>query len=485
MMRRFVLFLTLALCCTPRDGEARPRKTVPGPGIEYLDSNFKTYDRIQKNIHSYAEPGYLEFRSSKELASHLEENGFSIEWGVGGIPTAFVATFGSGSPCIGLLGEYDALPGMSQDTSCFKHPAKEGAAGHACGHNLLGTATAASAVAVSKYLASGHNGTVKYFGCPAEEGGGGKYYMTSAGCFGGCDAVFDWHPSDGNAVELSSWQANMRVNFNFHGTASHAGGAPWNGRSALDAVESFDYMMNLMREHLPEGCRVHYIISNGGKAPNIVPDEAQVIYYFRHKDARVVREVLSRAVDAAKGAALGTGTTMDYEIVNACYERLINRRLAEMILKNLKAVGGITLEEREAQFVRDVRKSMGEEDWQDLSSFAAVPEELEPAIDKGLSTDVGNVSQVVPLASLRYTTMPSGTALHSWPVAAVGGTTVGTKALINVAKIFYLTAVDLYSDPEAVGQVRREYEAARGSGYKFVPLMDRRPPLEMNKKHNQ
>jgi len=479
-MRRASLLLMLALCGTL---QAKTPKTRPNPGMDYLDTHFARYDAIQKRIHGYAEPGYLEFRSSKELASHLEANGFTIEWGVAGIPTAFVASFGSGKPCVGLLGEYDALPGMSQDTSAFRHPEVEGGAGHACGHNLLGTATAASAVAISKWLAEGREGTVKYFGCPAEEGGGGKYYMTAAGCSEGCDAVLDWHPGDANSVDLSPWQANMRVNFNFHGKAAHAGGAPWDGRSALDAVESFDYMMNLMREHLPLGCRVHYIITNGGKAPNVVPDEAQVVYYFRHRDARVVRDIFSRAVDAARGAAMGTGTTMDYEIVNACYEKLVNRRLSEIVLKNLKAVGGVSLDAREAQFIREVRKAAGDSLWQDVSSFAAVPQELTPAYDKGLSTDVGNVSQVVPLASLQYATMPDGTALHSWPVAAVGGSTVGTKALLGVAKVFYLTAVDLYSNPSAVSEVRAEYEAARGKGYKFIPLMDRKPPLEMNVKN--
>lgn len=446
-------------------------------GMDYLNSEFATYDSIQKKIHSLAEPGYQEYESSELLIRHLEEHGFDIERGVAGIPTAFIATFGSGSPVIGLLGEYDALPGMSQDTTTFLHPRKVGGAGHACGHNLIGTATAAAAVAISKYLAQGHDGTVRYFGCPAEEGGGGKYYMTEAGCFDGCDAVFDWHTGSANLISLSPWQANMMVKFTFKGVASHAGGAPWKGRSALDAVEAFDYMMNLMREHVPLGTRIHYTISNGGQAPNIVPAMAEVKYYFRHRDSRIVRDVFERAIKAAEGAAMGTGTQMEYEIINACYEKLINRTLAEIMLKNMQKVGGVMLDAREMAFAENLART-NDGDRHNCDNFAAVPKSLQEAVDFGASTDVGNVSQVVPVASIEVATYPDCHSLHTWQAASCAGTTIGTKVLLNTAGIFYWTALDLYRDPKSVRAIREEYESAQGKDYKFRPLMDRKPPLD-------
>lgn len=450
------------------------------PGIKWLDANFATYDALQKRIHAYAEPGYLETKSSEAIAVHLEENGFTVERGVAGIPTAFIATYGSGSPVIGLLGEYDALKGMSQDTVAYKSPVKEGAPGHACGHNLLGTATASAAVAISKWLAEGHEGTVRYFGCPAEEGGGGKYYMTREGCFDGCDVMFDWHPGQSNCVPLSPWLANMRVNFTFTGTASHAGSAPWNGRSALDGVEAFDFMMNMMREHVPDGTRIHYIISNGGQAPNVVPEKAQAIYYFRAPKAAQVQDVFNRAVKAAEGAALGTGTRMDYEIINACYERLINRRLAEVFLRSLRKSGGTQLDARESEFALAVQRASGVPE--DLSCFTAIPTEVEPPLPGGASTDVGNVSQMVPLANLCICTVPAGAGgAHSWQQTAVGGSTVGTKCLMTVARTFYWAALELFTNPSELRAIREEFESVRGKNPVFEPLMDRQPPLDFSK----
>jgi len=473
----FMLLLpcVLALTLSQTAGAQSKKDKI---GMDYLNSAFTTYDSIQKQIHHLAEPGYLEYESSEILIKHLEENGFTVQKGVAGIPTAFIATCGSGSPVIGLLGEYDALPGMSQDTSAFQHPWKAGAPGHACGHNLIGTATTASAVAISKWLAEGHNGTVKFFGCPAEEGGGGKYYMTEAGCFDGCDAVFDWHTGNANLVSLSPWKANMMVKFTFKGIAAHAGGAPWKGRSALDAVEAFDYMMNMMREHLPEGTRVHYIISDGGQAPNIVPSRAEVKYYFRHRDSKVVRDVFERAVKAAEGAAMGTGTEMEYEIINACHEKLINRTLAEIMLKNMQKVGGIILDDREMAFAGELART-GSGDRSSCDNFATVPKELQGPVENGTSTDVGDVSQVVPLASIEIATFPDcQISLHTWQTAACAGTTIGTKVLLNTAKIFYLTALDLYKSPSNVKAIRDEYESVQGKDYKFTPLMNRKPPLD-------
>ena len=476
--KRIALVAGLLLLCAALPGKG-VKKAVQRCGLDYLDGSFAVYDKIQKQLHDFAEPGYQEYKSAALLADFLEENGFTVERGVAEIPTAFVATFGSGHPVIGVMAEYDALPGLSQDTVAFRKPIEGRSYGHGCGHNIIGTAAVASGMSIARFLAeSGASGTIKVFGCPAEEGGGGKAYMTLAGCFDGCDAVFDWHPAPNNEVPLTSGKANLGVKFSFHGTSAHASSAPWNGRSALDAVEAFDYMMNMMREHLPAGTLLHYVITHGGDAPNVVPEFAQVFYYFRHPKGAELREILPRAVKAAEGAALGTGTTMEYEIVNGNYERLINVTLAGMMLDNLKKVGGLDLDAREKAFVMDVLDHSASKDKEkELNAMLTVRQEFGPAGSSGGSSDVGNVSQVVPVARLRVATTTTG--IHTWQQTAIGGTTIGTKALLNVARVFYLTAVDLYTDPAKVKAIRDEFESVQGPNPKYVPLMgNRKPPLD-------
>jgi aminobenzoyl-glutamate utilization protein B len=479
--KRIALASALLLICAVVAGKG-VRKTALRCGIDYLDGSFAVYDRIQKQLHGFAEPGYQEYRSSALLASFLQENGFSVEKGVADIPTAFVATYGSGHPVIGVMAEYDALPGLSQDTVAYRKPIEGKPYGHGCGHNIIGTAAVASGVSIARFLAeSGIQGTVKVFGCPAEEGGGGKAYMTLAGCFDDCDAVFDWHPDTHNEVPLTSGKANISIKFSFYGTPAHASAAPWKGRSALDAVEAFDFMMNMMREHLPSGTLVHYIITHGGEAPNVVPEYAQVYYYIRHAKGTELFDIVPRALKAAEGAALGTGTRMEYEIINGNYERLINVTLAKLMLENLKKVGGLDLDEREKAFVKEVLANSDSEGREkELNDMLTVRQELGPPGSTGASSDVGNVSQVVPVANLRVATTTTG--IHTWQQSAIGGTTIGTKSLLNVARVFYLTAVDLYTDPAKVKAIRDEFESARGQNPKFVPLMgDRKPPLDYRK----
>ena len=475
-LRKIVLAAALSLLCVALPAK-KVKKSVQRCGLEYLDTHFSTFDRMQKQLHAFAEPGYKEFRSAALLADFLEETGFSVQRGVAGIPTAFVASLGSGHPVIGVMAEYDALPGLSQDTVAFRKPIPGQSYGHGCGHNLIGTAAVASGLSIAQYLRqSGQSGTIKVFGCPAEEGGGGKAYMTKAGCFDGCDAVLDWHPAAMNEVPLTSGVANMGVVFSFYGTPAHASSGPWKGRSALDAVEAFDMMMNMMREHLPPGTKLHYVITHGGDAPNIVPEFAQVYYYFRHPQGAELLEILPRAIKAAEGAALGTGTRMEYEIMSGNYERLINHTLAGLLLKNLKQVGGLPLDEREKAFVREVLENSGGNS-SELGQLLSVRQEFGPAGSTGGSSDVGNVSQMVPVARLRVATTTSG--IHTWQQTAMGGTTIGTKAILNVAKVFYLTALDLYSDPANLKAIRAEFEAVRGTDPKYVPLMgDRLPPLD-------
>ena len=483
-MRRIII-IVLSLCVAAASLQARQRKddNTKTAGYQYLCDNYSTYHRIQRHIFEYAEPGYQEFKSVAELSGHLKDNGFKIEMGIGGIPTAFSASFGSGHPVIALLGEYDALPGMSQDTVGHPKPIVEGAYGHACGHNILGTATVAASVAISKWLAQGHQGTVVFFGCPAEEGGGGKTYMTREGCFDGVDCVFDWHPGRVNEVAMDSWSNCINVIFTFKGIASHAGGYPWKGRSALDGVESFNYMMNMMREHVPDGTRIHYVINHGGEAPNIVPDFAQVNYYIRHEDVGVMMDVLERAKKAAEGAALGTGTTVSYEIMNGNYKKLINRHLAEVLIRNFNIVGGIKLDDREKALLHEVLVNSPEvEDKDGNQYFENVPKEVRPLRKNGGSSDVGSVSQVKPLATLRVAGFCQASSGHSWQCAALCGSTIGTKSMMTAAKVFYLSALDLYLNPSVVEEAINEYESVQGKDYKYIPLIgNREVPFDYRK----
>jgi aminobenzoyl-glutamate utilization protein B len=483
MKKILIIALSVLLCCFQSSGRKMPKAKASNAGTEYIDASFAVYDAIQKKIHSLAELGYMEYESSRLLASHLQENGFSVDMGVAGIPTAFVATFGEGSPVIGILAEYDALPGMSQDTTAFKKALVEGGAGHGCGHNLLGTGSVAGAVAISKWLAEGHQGTVKLFGCPAEEGGGGKAYMAREGCFDGVDIALDWHPDICNLVNTEAGLANVQMRFTFHGISSHASSAPEKGRSALDAVEAFNYMMNMMREHVPDGTRIHYAITNGGKAPNVVPAEAEVLYYLRNGSREVVADLKARALKAAEGAALGTGTTMTYEVVSGNFERLYVESLAKVLQSNLEAVGGVSYDERETAYAKAMLEASGISDMSVLEKPTKVlPLYCDYPTLKGVSSDVGNVTWVVPVASFRAATfVPAGLG-HCWQFTSSGGTTIGTKGVMNVAKVLFLTAYDLYNSPATVEEVKAEFEAKRGPNFRFEPLIgDRQPPLDYRK----
>ena len=477
-MKRIALIALSVLIAALPLWAKKPQKGRTDVGAKYLDAHFALYDSLQKNIFNYAETGYKEFRSVEQWVSYLESEGFTVQREAAGIPTAFVASFGSGSPVIGMMAEYDAIAGMSQDTVPYRKPLAPGAPGHACGHNVLGTGSIAGAVAVSKYLsASGASGTVKLFGCPAEEGGGGKAYMMLGGVFDGLDAMLDWHPDTRNTVNKASGLANVQVQFTFKGKSSHASGAPEAGRSALDAVESFDYMMNLMREHVPQTSRIHYVITEGGKAPNVVPDRASVRYFFRSPSREIVTDILSRALKAAEGAAMGTGTTFDYELLSGNYERLPNEEMAALVGRSLEKVGGIRLDGREMAFAREVATVSGV----DMSLIDRLSTVVPPA-DEGyeayVSSDVGNVTWAVPTGSFRYSCFAPGGVGHSWQQVASCGTTIGTKGALGAAKVLYYSAVELLTDSKLLGRVREEFLSRRGADFHFEPMMgNRRPPF--------
>jgi len=334
---RYLFSLTFLLSLSLTFGQAKYNRI-----LNSIDDNKANYSKIAQQIWSHAEMGYQESQSSALLQKTLEYEGFKITAGVAEIPTAFIATYGSGGPVIAILGEYDALPGLSQKALPYK-VSNEGKAGHACGHHLFGTASAAAAIALKNYLiAENKPGTVKFYGCPAEEGGSGKVYMTRAGLFDDVDVALHWHADSKNSASIRPALANKSAKFRFYGVSAHAAGAPEKGRSSLDAVEAMNNMVNMMREHTTESTRIHYVITQGGKAPNVVPDFAEVYYYARHATRDEVVNVFDRIVNAAKGAALGTGTTMDYEMIGGTHELLHNETLQRLIHKNLETVGGYT-----------------------------------------------------------------------------------------------------------------------------------------------
>jgi aminobenzoyl-glutamate utilization protein B len=448
-----------------------------------IDAKRAHYADVAHQIWGFAEVGYQEQKSSALLQAELKAAGFDVKAGVADIPTAFVATFGAGKPVVAIVGEFDALPGLSQQASePSRKPIVAEGPGHGCGHNLLGTGALAAAVAVKDWLASSrHAGTVRYYGTPAEEGGSGKVFMVRAGLFKDVDTVVTWHPGDRNDASPASSLANINAKFRFHGIASHAAVAPEKGRSALDAVEAMDYMVNMMREHVPQETRIHYIITRGGAAPNIVPDFAEAYYYAREPDMRILDGIWDRIVEAAKGAALGTGTTMELELVGAVYNVLPNVYLSGLMHKNLERVGGFSYTPEEQAFAEQVRKTLAEEPTTPLGSEAQVqPTRL--GVVGSASTDLADVSWNVPTVSMTAATFVSGVPTHSWQATACAGGTIGVKGMIVAAKSMALTAIDLFSDPSHIEKARAEFEQKRGPNFVYkTRLADRKPALDYRK----
>jgi aminobenzoyl-glutamate utilization protein B len=478
MKKTVLFFLLLITVSTFTDAQKKNKKSpLDNAAIAYLDHSFGTYDRLQKQIWGHPELGFLEAQSSAAHQQHLRENGFTVEAGVAGMPTAYVATYGQGAPVIGILAEFDALPGLSQDTVPYRKPLIEGGNGHACGHNVFGVGSIAGAIAVKQWLdANRHEGTIKVFGTPAEEGGGGKVYMVREGFFEGTDVVLDWHPGTGNAVSVGTGTAIQMIDYSFRGVAAHAAASPDKGRSALDGVEAFNYMVNLLREHVPTSSRIHYVIVNGGEAPNVVPDYAKVSYYIRSPKREVLKDLTEWIGQAAEGAAKGTQTTVSHEIIAGFYELLGNRRLQELVQQKLELTGGVIYDEREWAFAREIVKGLHLSDTI-LANVARVqPLREEQPSQGGGSTDVGDVSWHVPTVSFNTAVFIPGSAGHSWQNVASGGTTIGTKGLINAAKVFALTAIDLYSDPRLIEEARLEFEKKRGADFQYVPLLGNRQP---------
>jgi aminobenzoyl-glutamate utilization protein B len=448
--------------------------------IKSIDARYDQYSAAAKKIWDYAEVGFQETQSSALLQQTLKDAGFSIQNNIGGMPTAFTATYGSGKPVIGILGEFDALPGVAQEAVPELKPIAGQVAGHACGHHLFGVASAAAAIATKEWMiANKKTGTVRFYGTPAEEGGSGKVYMVRDGAFNDVDAVVNWHPSSSNSASYGSTLANKNGKIRFYGVASHAAAAPERGRSALDGVEAMNDMVNMLREHVPMETRIHYVITRGGEAPNVVPAFAEVYYYVRNPNRDNVKSIWERVELAAKGAAMGTGTRVEVEVTGGVYDLLGNETLAKVMDANLRTVGGYTYSEQEKQFALKIQES-----FKDQARPIESTQAIEPirSFSGSASTDVGDVSWVVPTVGLGTATWVPGTAAHSWQAVAAGGTSIGFKGMMMAAKTMALTVTDLFSNPVLIEESWKEFRKRRGENFKYEALIgDRKPALDYRK----
>lgn len=448
--------------------------------VAIADAQADRTEEVAQKLWDWAELGYQEEKSSKLLQDHLSENGFSIRAGVAGIPTAFVAEWGSEGPVIAILAELDALPGISQSASSSREVTAGKDASHACGHNLFGAGSLSAAIAVKQWLElTGTPGRIRLYGTPAEEGGSGKVYMVRGGLFDDVDIALHWHASDRNTAAASTTLANRSAKFRFYGKSAHAAGAPHRGRSALDGVEAMNMMVNLLREHTTMNTRIHYVITEGGKAPNVIPDFAEVFYYVRHSETDEVEAVWERVESAARGAAEGTGTKVEWEVIHGNNPLLVNQSLARMMDSKLRQVGGVEYTAEELAWAQEISKSLGDaalplESAQDVQPYRT-------SLGYG-STDVGDVSWATPTVGLGTATWVPGTSAHSWQSAAASGTSIGYKGAQNAAKTLTLAAIELFTNEPLRRAARAEFEAARGPDYVYKSLLgDRDPPLDYRK----
>jgi aminobenzoyl-glutamate utilization protein B len=478
-LRARILSTLLATALAMPALAAEPQQSV----LAAVDAYAGRQAQVGDALWAMPELGYQETQSSALLQQELRKAGFRIDAGVAGMPTAFVARYGhrGKGPVIALLAEMDALPGMAQAAVPTRSPIDGQDAGQACGHNLFGAAVVGAAQAVAQWLkASGSDGEIRVYGTPAEEGGSGKVYLTRAGLFDDVDVALHWHPASANSAAQGTSLANISGKFRFKGIAAHAALAPDRGRSALDGVEALNHMANMMREHVPDGTRIHYVISNGGAAPNVVPDAAEAYYYVRHVDPAVVRDVIERLQLAARGAAMGTGTEVMFEPTGGVYSLLPNDTLGQVMQRSLQQVGGVIYDTADTAFAQQLQQSLQQ---RPALESAASLETYSAERAGGASTDVGDVSWNVPTVGLSTATWVPGTPAHSWQAVAASGAPIGTKGALNAARVLALTTVALLQSPQTVAQARQEFERRRGAGFRYVPLLERdAPPLDYRSK---
>jgi len=470
---RTLLWVTAIVALLTGAASAQAASGTHAQLLKLVDQDAAHWQQISKQIWDYAELGYHETKSSELLQGQLKAAGFRIQAGVADEPTAFIASYGEGKPVVGILGEFDALPGLSQQPVPTRDPVRAGAPGHGCGHNLLGSGAALAAVALKQYMEANHvAGTLRYYGTPAEEGGSGKVYMVRDGAFKDVDVVLHWHPASVNSVNNGGMLAMVSAKFNFHGVAAHAAMAPDRGRSALDAVMLMGNGVEFMREHVPSSTRVHYIVSKGGVAPNIVPDLAQIDLVARSPWNTTLKDVWDWIQQIAQGASLMTGTTMDISTIGSYANIVPNDPLAARAQKNLEEVGGYTLDPNQKKFAEQLQKTFGLQSPPSLDTT----NEIEPLSkfdpnQPAASTDVGDVSWNVPTIGFDAATFVPGSAAHTWQAAATAGMSIGQQGMVIAAKAIALTAIDLFTDPALVQAAKDDFkkQTAGKSYYTAIP----------------
>jgi len=443
-------------------------------GVDALSSDMID---LSRQVWGFAETALRETRSSRVLSDYAEAHGFEVERGVAGMPTAFIARYGSGRPVIGIVGEFDALPGLSQKAQPEKEALEPGAPGHGCGHNLFGAASLGAALAVKNLIEKGElKGTIIFFGTPAEEAVGGKSYMVREGLFRSVDAVLAWHPDTQVSAETDSSQAMVDLKIEFFGKAAHAAFDPWNGRSALDGLEIFTNALNMMREHVKPSVRMHYVITDGGQVPNVVPEHAALWCWLRDSKHEGVDELLERARKIAEGAALAAGVTSKLSVQGGSPEMLPNMTGSRVLQQNLEWLGPVPFSADEVAFAKNLQAEAGVEP-KGLDA-AVQPFDDDPGEPEGGSTDVADVSWTVPTIHLTVATAPAGVPWHSWAVVAASGSPVGQRGMVYAAKALAATMVDYFQQPETLKAMREEFEAStKGRPYKaYIPAGIPSPP---------
>ena len=458
-----ILFFGNLLFVFPAKNEPALRKNL----LSWLDSNQGRLSEISRQLWEFAEPALKENRSAALLVDILKREGFTVEEGVAGMPTAFVASFGSGKPMIGILAEYDALPGLSQKAAARREAVTPGAAGHGCGHNLFGAASVGAALALKQTLADSRlPGTIRLYGCPAEETVVGKTRMARAGLFADLAAAVVWHPADKTAAYTGSSQALYNIQVSFFGRTAHAAADPWDGRSALDGAELFNIGLNFLREHMPPSARVHYVYLDAGRAPNIVPDTAKVWCYVREKDFKSVEELYERVLKIAQGAALMSGTESRVELVTGVRNYRANLVGTKVLFEELKRVGPPRFSAGEVEFAKAIQTAMGLEPVgmrSGVEPFRADSEFI------GGSTDVAEVSWITPTVEATCACFPKDVPGHSWGVVAASGCTLGERGMLTAAKVMALTALEFLQNPALLESMRREFlQQTKGIPYRSL-----------------
>jgi aminobenzoyl-glutamate utilization protein B len=476
-MKTILRRLALSLLAAPSLFSSSPVAAIEiknkEEAVASIDKRKAEMIELSDRIWAFAETALREHKSSKALSDYAEREGFKVERGVAGMPTGFIASYGQGRPVIGILGEFDALPGISQKASPVKEPLEAGAPGHGCGHNLFGVASLSAAIAVKDLIAAGKlKGTIRFYGTPAEESVYGKVYMTRDGIFKDLDVCLAWHPATETQADVDSTQALVDFIVEFKGKAAHAALDPWNGRSAADGLEAFTHGVNLLREHVKPTVRIHYAIVKGGDVPNVVPEYAKVWCWARDSRRAGVEPVLHRLREIADGASRIAGVESKFTIQSGCYEILVNLAGAKLLQQNLEWLGPIKYTEQEQEFARSIQRAAGAEQ-------KGLNGEVKPLRDPkpdppGGSTDVGDVSWVVPTLHLSVTTAPQS-AWHAWPVVACGGMSIGHKGMLHASKTLAATMVDLFEDPKTREAIQAEFKE-KTKGFVYKPYIADGPP---------